>query len=151
MINKISAVVVSLAFSINAFGFDNPVSTDIPLAIESGVASTIPGGQRIKNDLQGQFMYVVDDEMGFWSFSDFSVIEIGNITSSRRVGERLVFSYRMLLRDGQSADSVLLRANALITYQQVDGAWQFHSIEGQSIQKTGMAQGDLPDGSGEDC
>jgi hypothetical protein len=151
VINKISAVVASLAFSITAFGFDNPVSTDIPLAIESGVASTIPGGQRIKDDLQGQFMYVVDDEMGFWSFSDFSAIEIGNITSSRRVGERLVFSYSMFLPDGQSADSVLLRANALITYQQVDGAWQFHSIEGQSIQKTGMAQGDLPDGSGEDC
>lgn len=145
----------SLMFSITAYGSDNPVSTDIPLAIESGVAltipATIPGGQRIENDLQGQFMYVVDDEMGFWSFSDFSAIEIGNITSSRRVGERLVFSYSMFLPDGESADSELLRANALVTYQQVDGAWQFHSIEGQSIQKTGMAQGDLPDGSGEDC
>lgn len=151
MDNRTSAAVASLVFSITAYGSDNLVSTDIPPTIESGVASTIPSGQGIKNDLKGQFMYVADGERGLWSFSGTSAIEYGNITSSRRVGERLEFSYTMFLSDDQSADSEILRANALVTYQQVDGAWQFHSIEGQSIKKTGMVQRDLPDGFGEDC
>ena len=100
-------------------------------------SNNIPDAAQIKSDLVGNFMYVSGGLPGFWAISSPEVIRFGNIGSTRRDGDRLEFNFTAILVDDKTEQGDLYRAETLVTYQQVDGSWEFLTVQGKSINKVG--------------
>jgi hypothetical protein len=98
-------------------------------------SDNIPDAAQISSDLVGNYMYVSDGLPGLWVFSSPAAIQFGNIGSSRRDGDHLEFNFTMFLVDDKTGQRDLYRAETLVTYTQVDGAWELLTVQGNSINK----------------
>jgi len=99
-------------------------------------SNNTPDLLQIRSDLVGSFMYVGGASPGFWSISSPEVIRNGTIRSTRRNADLLEISYTAILVDDKIQQGDLYRAETLVTYQQVNGDWEFLKVQGKSIERT---------------
>jgi len=120
--------------------------TPEPVTLES-----YPDDEKIKADLIGHFMYVSNGLPGFWEFSSPSTIQYGNIGSTRREGDLLEINFTLLLVDYKTKERDLYRAETMIMYTQVAGAWELSTVQGNTIKKAAAASLITPNVLQNDC
>ena len=106
------------------------------LAEEPHTQQGVPDEQRIVADLAGHFVVGSESSSGFRGITPLLNIQNGLIRSSTRKGDLLEFRVTlMLVTDNQNRRN-LAQVDSLVTYRQLDGAWELLSTASESVRDT---------------
>ena len=107
------------------------------LAEESHTQQGVPDEQRIVADLTGHFVVGSESSSGFRGVTPLSNVQNGLIRSSTRKGDLLEIRVTLILTADNVNKRNLAQVDSLVTYRQLEGAWELLSVATGSVQDTG--------------
>jgi hypothetical protein len=107
------------------------------LAEEPHTQQGAPDEQRIVADLAGRFVVGSESLSEFRGVTSLSDIQNGLIRSSTRKGDLLEFRVTLILMTDNVNKRNLAQVDSLVTYRQLEGAWELLSVATGSVRDTG--------------
>jgi hypothetical protein len=106
------------------------------LAEESHTQQGVPDEQRIVADLTGHFVVGSESSSGFRGVTPLSNVQNGLIRSSTRKGDLLEFRVTLILTADNENIRTRAQVDSLVTYHQLEGAWELLSVATGSVRET---------------